>query len=208
MPTTPDSSPRPRRSKTKMTEAALASRLAAHLDPKIVAAAAETSEPAPAPSPKRVAAEPAAPPEPPKAVLAKTAPPAQAASATLFGAGVSRLTGAVSDAQEMARDTARSLADTRLQAAHSIVAFQKKLLEMVHSNLNEGFQVAQKIVTAPNVGAAIKAQSSFATGQVKTLTNQAAELRSLSAKLAAATQEPWTAHLAKSLERIKSGLHA
>ena len=118
------------------------------------------------------------------------------------------MTEAVSSAQEIARDTARSLADTRLKTAHSIVAFQKKLLEMVHANLNEGFAVAQKIVAAPNVGEAIKAQSSFAQSRVKALAGQAAELGSLSAQLAKEAQEPWSAHMAKSLKRVRTSLGA
>ena len=213
MPTSPET-PRPRRSKPKLTEEALASRLAATLDPKIVAETALEE-----PMPRRVAAEPMdmpsdLPAPPPKAsaapepATAKTPIGGAVPQGTLFGAGVDRLTGAVSSAQEIARDTARSLADSRLVAAHSIVTFQKKLLEMVHANLNEGFAAAQKIVTAANVGEAIKVQSSFATTRVRALSDQAAELRSLSAKLAKEAQQPWAAQMAKSLDKMKSGLGA
>jgi phasin family protein len=209
---TSSDTPRPRRAKAKLTEAALANRLAATLDPKVVEAAAQKPAES-APSPKRVAAEPAmamevADPAPAPVEAMPAKPPVAAAPGTLFGASVDRLTGAVSSVQEMARDTARSLADTRLVTAHSIVAFQKKLLEMVHANLDEGFMVAQKIVTAPNMGEAIKVQSSFASARVKTLTDQAAELRSLSAQLAEEARQPWTAHMTKSLKRMKSGLNA
>jgi phasin family protein len=128
--------------------------------------------------------------------------------AHLFSTGVARLTGAVSTAQELARDTAQSLADTRLKAAHSIVAFQKKLLEMVHANLNEGFAAAHKLVNAPSVGEAIRVQSSFAQTRVKALSDQAAELGSLSARLAQEAREPWAAHMTRSLDRMKTGLSA
>lgn len=202
MTTSPDT-PRPRRAK-KMTDEALANRLASSLDPKAPAPAESAMT---EPLPRRIAAEPADTPLPTAAGSDEPAPLATPPG-TLFGASVDRLTGAVSSAQEIARDTARSLADSRLQAAHSIVAIQKKLLEMVHANLHEGFAAAQKVVTAPNVGEAIKVQSSFATARVKALTDQAAELRALSAKLAREAQEPWTAHVTKSLERMRSGLGA
>ena len=211
---TSSDTPRPRRAKPKLTDAALANRLAATLDPKAIEVSAQKPA-ALTPSPKRVAAEPApltATTEPvpalPPIEVVPAKPLVATAPGTLFGASVDRLTGAVSSVQEMARDTARSLADTRLVAAHSIVAFQKKLLEMVHANLDEGFMVAQKIVTAPNMGEAIKVQSRFATAGVKTLADQAAELRSLSAQLAKEARQPWTAHVTKSIERMRGGLHA
>jgi phasin family protein len=215
MPASPET-PRPRR-KPKLSEEALASRLAASLDPKTAAAPSE-------PMPKRIAAEPPAekktmpepvkPAEPPAALSAvigalPTSPaPTPEIPAHLFSTGVARLTGAVSTAQELARDTAQSLADTRLKAAHSIVAFQKKLLEMVHANLNEGFAAAHKLVNAPNVGEAIRVQSSFAQTRVKALSDQAAELGSLSARLAQEAREPWAAHMTRSLDRMKTGLSA
>ena len=208
MPTTPEpprEPQRPRRPKPKLTDEALASRLAASLDPNTPA------EPVSAePMPKRIAAEPA---ETAETVRAEPVAPSQAAepvaapaAASLFSTGVNRLTGAVSSVQDMARDTAQSLADTRLKAAHSIVAFQKKLLEMVHANLNEGFAAAQKMVAAPTVGEAIRVQNSFAQTRVKALSDQAAELQTLSAQLAKEAQEPWAAHMTKSIERMKSGL--
>ena len=207
MPSTPDSAPR--RSKAKMTEEALASRVASHLDRKAVEAAPE-----PEIAEKRVVAEPELSPSAPSVALPKAkaatvpAEAALAAPATLFGAGMDRLTGAARSAQELTRDTVRSLADTRLQTAQSLVDFQKKLLEMVQANLSESLAVAQKIMSAPNVGEAIKVQSSFATGRVKALADQAAELRSLTAKLAKESQEPWAAHFAKSLDRVKGSLNA
>jgi hypothetical protein len=205
MPTTPES-PRPRRTKAKLTQAALANRLAATLDPKIVAT--ESAPPAPskpaaaAPSVKPAVSKPATPAPGP----GRRAP--AAAPSQILDAGLDRLTGAVSSAQEIARDAARSLADSRLLAAQSMVTFQKMLLEMVHANLHEGFAAAQQMITAPNVGEAIRVQSRFAKTRIKALGDQAAELRSLSTKLAKEAQEPWAAQMAKSLERLKSGLVA
>ncbi len=200
MPTTPDPS-RPRRSKAKLTEQALADRLASSLDPSMIATES-------APQPRPAASKPVAKTAPrvPPGAAAKDS--VAAARFQLFEAGIGRLTGAVSSAQEIARDTARSLADSRLLAARSVVAFQKKLLEMVHTNLHDGFAAARKIVAAPNVGEAIKVQSSFAETRIKALSDQAAELRSLSARLAKESQEPWAAHMAKSLGRMKTGLSA
>jgi hypothetical protein len=193
---------RPRRSKAQAAEHALAHRVAASLDPASLGKA-ETG-----PGPAEIAPKPAAP----KMAKHMAATPAMAVTAgpqsELFEAGVGRINEAVASAQEMARETAQSLADSRLHTAQSFVAFQQKVLAMVHANLNQSFAAAQSFVRAPNVGEAIRVQNRYAQGAVKALTAQAAELRSLSADLAREAGEPWKSHWTKSIDRLRHGLGA
>lgn len=105
-------------------------------------------------------------------------------------------------AQEIARGTAMSLADSRLQSARAFIGLQQMLLQMVHTNLRASFAVAQKIVAAPNFRDAVTLHSQFAQEQVRVLTEQAAKLRQISTKLATDAPAPWVERLAK----IKKGL--
>jgi len=198
MPMSTDDKPRRKRTKAQAAEHALAQRVAASLDPSTLG----MSEAAPAP------AELAAEPDVGRGEKQIEARPASPVQSELFGAGVERLNEAVASAQELARETAQSLADGRLHTAQSLVAFQQKVLAMVHANLNEGFAAAQRIVRAPNVGEAIRVQSSYAQDAVKALTAQAAELRNLSADLAREARQPWTSQLTKSIDRLRHGLGA
>jgi hypothetical protein len=191
MPMSSDDKPTPKRTKAQAAEHALASRLAATLDPASLGVSKSSPAPA-APKPaKRVAASPA---------------PAAGGQSELFGAGAQRINEAVASAQEMARETVQSIADTRLQTAQSFVAFQQKVLAMVHANLSQGFAAAQDIVRAPNVGEVIRVQNQYAQGAVKALSAQAVELRTISADLAKGAGEPWLAHWTKSLSQLRHGL--
>lgn len=203
MPVSPEG-PKSKKAKTAISEEMLASRLASSLDAGMSPDAAPTV-------PEEALAMPMpVEPSPPKTSLERARAHAKVehTPSHLFDVGVERLTDAVASAQELARDTAQSLADSRLQAAQSFVTFQRKILEMVHAHLNEGFAAAQKIMTAPSMGEAIKVQRNFASERVRALTGQAAELGSLSAKLAHEAQQPWAAQVAKSFARVRSSLSA
>lgn len=115
------------------------------------------------------------------------------------------LSDAITSAQDIVRETACQMADTRLNAASALISLQQRLLEIVHANMSASFAVAQKIVSTPNVGEAIAAHRSFAQEQILALTHQAAELRRLSTKLAQETQEPWTAFWAGTRARPSKG---
>lgn len=108
---------------------------------------------------------------------------------------------ALASAQEIARGTALSLADSRLQTARAFISVQQKLLEMAHANLRASFAAAQKIAIAPNFIEAVRLHSLFAQEQVRSLTEQAAELRQLSTAIAEKAPEPWV----ESLTRLKKG---
>jgi hypothetical protein len=187
MATSSDETKRPKRTKAQAAEHALANRVAAALDPTTLG---------------MPMAAPPAPPAPAKRLGASTKP------TELLEVGAQRINEVVTSAQEIARETAQSMADSRLQAAQSFVAFQQKVLTMVHDNLSQGFAAAQSLVRAPNVGEAIRVQNQYAQGAVKALSAQAAELRTLSADLARGAGEPWRVQWTKSIDQLRHGLKA
>jgi hypothetical protein len=146
--------------------------------------------PKPAQLPQSVRQAPAAKPVP-AAAKPKSAPKAEA-PAPNFAASYELLSDALAQTQEITRQTTLQIADTRLQAATSLIGLQQKLLEIVHDNLNASFAMAQKIVATPNLSEAMALHRRYAQDQVLALTDQAAELRKISTELVQNAQHPWT----------------
>lgn len=81
-------------------------------------------------------------------------------------------------------------------------AFQQKLLEIVQSNVNTGFDFAKRLTEAKDFSELAKLQSEFMQRQLATFSDQAGELRALSAQVAEDASAPLKNQFSRSFERM------
>ncbi len=81
-------------------------------------------------------------------------------------------------------------------------AFQQKLLEIAQSNMNSSFDFAKKLSGAKDFSEVAKMQSAFMQKQLATFSDQAGEIRALSAKVAENASEPLKNQFSRSFEKF------
>lgn len=186
------------RAKAQKAEHVHASRVAAHLDPAIYtepkAAAQKTVETAEAIAAPAMEAVKAAPD-----VMKKTMAPV----VDWFGEGFARMASAVEAAQTLAKEGVESFTASRADTTNQAVALQQKALEMAQANVSSGIAAVQKLMSASNVNEALTIHSDYARDAIKTLSDQAKELQTLSAKLAEDAHRPIAAHWSKTAEVLR-----
>lgn len=118
-----------------------------------------------------------------------------------LGQGLTAFRTSLEGLQTVARDATQSLTDNRIQSAQAFANLSSKLMEMAQSNMSDGINAVQKMLRARNVGEVIQIQTHFAQGWVKTMANQAAEIRDLSMTMARQAQPSAAAALDEPSER-------
>ena len=98
------------------------------------------------------------------------------------------------DAAEAHNGTVQAVVTTATKGATD---FSSKLLDIVKTNTNAGFDFAQELVAVKSPSAALELWTSFARKQVETFTGQTKELAELSQKIASETAEPIKAGASK-----------
>ena len=73
-------------------------------------------------------------------------------------------------------------------------ALNRKVIEISHRNVSSGFDLAKSLAAAKNLAEIVELRAAHWHKQVDTLTDQAEEIRALSAKVTADAAEPLKAH--------------
>lgn len=90
------------------------------------------------------------------------------------------------------------------KAGQGSAAINRKMIDMMQTNVNSGFEFARDLAGARNVGEVFERQATFARAQFETFASQAQEIRDLSTKVAAESSEPFRSHMSRSMENLKS----
>ena len=85
-------------------------------------------------------------------------------------------------------------------AGQGAAAFNRKIIDVAQRNVNSGFDLAKSLTGAKNLAEIVELQSAHWRKQVDTLTDQAEEIRALSAKVTADAAEPLKAHVTNGME--------
>ncbi|MDB5652791.1 MAG: phasin [Tardiphaga sp.] len=91
------------------------------------------------------------------------------------------------DAAEAHNGTVQAVVTSATRGATD---FSAKLLEIVKTNTNAGFDFAQELVAAKSPSAAVELWTAFTRKQVKTFTGQTKELAELTQKIVTESAEP------------------
>lgn len=106
--------------------------------------------------------------------------------------------------RETMEDTVEMLEESIDMAGQGTAAINRKVIELVQSNLNSGFDLAKELAGAKNVAEIFECQTAYARKQFETFAAQAEEIRELSTKVATDTAEPFKAHVTRSMESLKA----
>jgi phasin len=101
-------------------------------------------------------------------------------------------------------DTVEMLEESIDMAGQGTAAINRKVIELLQSNVNSGFDLAKELAGAKNVAEIFERQTAFARKQFETFATQAEEIRELSTKVATDTAEPFKAHVTRSMESLKT----
>jgi phasin len=85
-------------------------------------------------------------------------------------------------------------------AGWGAAAFNRKIIDIAQRNLNSGFDLANSLAGAKNLAEIVELQAAHWRQQVDTLTDQAEEIRALSAKVMADAAESLKAHVTNEME--------
>jgi phasin len=75
-------------------------------------------------------------------------------------------------------------------AGQGAVAFNRKIIDIAHRNVNSGFDLAKSLAGTKNLSEMVEVQAAYWQKLLNTLTSQAEEVRALATKMAAAAGEP------------------
>lgn len=81
-------------------------------------------------------------------------------------------------------------------------AFQQRLMEIAQANMNSSFDFAKQLTEAKDFSELASMQTAFLQKQFSAFSDQAGEIRALSAKLAEDASEPLKSQFAKTMERF------
>jgi phasin len=82
-------------------------------------------------------------------------------------------------------------------------AINRKVIDIMQTNVNSGFEFARDLAGARNVAEVFERQAAFARKQFETFASQAQELGELSSKVANESVEPFHSHMSRSMENVK-----
>ena len=101
-------------------------------------------------------------------------------------------------------DTVEMLEKSLDKAGEGSAAINRKVIDMVQTNVNSGFEFARDIAGARNVAEVFERQAAFARKQFETFASQAKEIGELSSKVATESVEPFRSHVTRSMESVKA----
>lgn len=104
------------------------------------------------------------------------------------------------DSMEAAVETLEKSLDKAGQGAQAI---NRKVIDIAQKNLNSSFDLAKELAGAKNMAELVELQAAYARKHFETLMGQAEEIRTLSAKVANESAEPFKAHVTRSMESFK-----
>lgn len=111
------------------------------------------------------------------------------------------------EAYERSKDamegTVEMLEESFDKAGQGSAAINRKVIDVMQSNVNSGFEFARDIAGAKNVAEMFECQAAFARKQFETFATQAQEIGELSNKVATESVEPFRTHMSRSMESLK-----
>ena len=88
-------------------------------------------------------------------------------------------------------------------AGQGAVAFNRKIIDIAHRNLNSVFDLAKSLASAKDLAEMVDLQAAYWQKQFGALTAQAEEVRALSTKATAAAAEPIRAHMTNGMDELR-----
>src|SRR6478736_6109381 len=88
-------------------------------------------------------------------------------------------------------------------AGQGAVAFNRKIIDLAHRNVNSGFDLAKSLAGAKNLSDIAEVQAAYWRKMFATLTSQAEEVRALSTKVTADAAEPINAHVTNAMDEMR-----
>jgi len=88
-------------------------------------------------------------------------------------------------------------------AGQGAVAFNRKIIDLAHRNVNSGFDLAKILAGAKNLSDIAEVQATYWRKMFATLTSQAEEVRALSTMVTAAAAEPIKAHVTNGMDEMR-----
>ena len=88
-------------------------------------------------------------------------------------------------------------------AGQGAAAFNRKIIDLAHRNVNFGFDLAKSLAGAKNLSDIAEVQAAYWRKMFATLTSQAAEVRALSTMVTVAAAEPIKAHVTNGMDEMR-----
>jgi phasin family protein len=88
-------------------------------------------------------------------------------------------------------------------AGQGALAFNRKIIDLAHRNVNSGFDLAKSLAGAKNLSDIAEVQAAYWRKMFATLTSQAEEVRALSTKVTADAAEPINAHVTNAMDEMR-----
>jgi phasin len=88
-------------------------------------------------------------------------------------------------------------------AGQGAAAFNRKIIDIAHRNVNSGFDLAKSLAGAKNLSNIAEVQAAYWRKMFATLTSQAEEVRALSTMVRAAAAEPIKAYVTNGMEEMR-----
>ena len=88
-------------------------------------------------------------------------------------------------------------------AGQGAAAFNRKIIDIAHRNVNSGFDLAKSLAGAKNLSDIAEVQAAYWRKMFATLTSQAEEVRALSTKVTADAAEPIKAHVTNRMDEMR-----
>ena len=88
-------------------------------------------------------------------------------------------------------------------AGQGALAFNRKIIDLAHRNVNSGFDLAKSLAGAKNLSDIAEVQAAYWRKMFATLTSQAEEVRALSTKVTADAAEPLKAHVTNGMDEMR-----
>ena len=110
----------------------------------------------------------------------------------------------VYDRSKDALDASIAMFENTFDAAgQGAVAFNRKIIDLAHRNVNSGFDLAKSLAGAKNLSDIAEVQAAYWRKMFATLTYQAEEVRVLSTKVTADAAEPINAHVTNAMDEMR-----
>ncbi len=137
-----------------------------------------------------------------KTAVAKTIPNmAGTESARLLAeSAMTKSRDAYEQAKDAMEDAVETLEASMDKAGTGVTEMNRKVIDITQSNLNSGFELARSLAEARDLSQIVEIQSAFARKHFELLAAQAAEVRTLAAKVSNETVEPFRSHFSKTMK--------
>lgn len=100
--------------------------------------------------------------------------------------------------------TVEMLEESFDKAGQGSAEINRKVIDIMQTNINSGFEFARDIAGARNVAEVFECQAAFARKQFENFASQAQEIGQLSSKVATDSVEPFRSHVTRSMESVKA----